>query len=363
MPFGNTQEDRRWFRGWYTMVIEPAVIECGFEPILAAAEEQPGAINDEIRAHLALDTMAVIDLGGFEADDPPNPNVMYELGIRHAFSLPLVIMAWEDQALPFDVSNQRAIMSQRDLLAVDVVRKKLVAFLIAAGEGKYYRPMEAVGRQATIDLASVSLGSDSILGALTQEVHALRETFTTFDARKLPPARRAKVHALKALIRKKNLRKPLYRAFENAGVSPSNWGKLLHIIPSDATKDEIPRWGIEDWIAYMSREAQELGILDPGVQVEVPELESESSVDQTTESKQGELLDSETLELIRKALPEQPWPKGTHRNIAADLGLSARHVSAAISHLISAGICFPQIDGVVYVPRAANAEEARESDT
>jgi hypothetical protein len=60
--------------------------------------------------------MVIVDLGGRHPEDPPNPNVMYELGIRHAFGLPLVIMAWEGQKLPFDVSNQRAITARRDFM-------------------------------------------------------------------------------------------------------------------------------------------------------------------------------------------------------------------------------------------------------
>ena len=120
MPFGRDASEQKWFRGWYEVVVKPAVIDAGYEPKLAAAEEQPGAINDEIRAHLALDPMVVVDLGGAEPEDEPNPNVMYELGIRHALGLPLVMMAWKGQRLPFDVSNQRIIMEERDL--VDLAR-------------------------------------------------------------------------------------------------------------------------------------------------------------------------------------------------------------------------------------------------
>ena len=93
MPFGRDREEKKWFRGWYEVVIEPAVRSSGLEPVLSASEEQPSAINDEIRAHLTFDPMVVVDLGCIRPDDPPNPNVMYELGIRHAFGLPLVIMA------------------------------------------------------------------------------------------------------------------------------------------------------------------------------------------------------------------------------------------------------------------------------
>ena len=54
-----------------------------------------------------------MDLGGVSPADEPNPNVMYEPGIRHALDLPHVIMAWKGQRLPFDIGHQRAIMEDR----------------------------------------------------------------------------------------------------------------------------------------------------------------------------------------------------------------------------------------------------------
>jgi hypothetical protein len=49
IPFGRDIDDQRWFKGWYQAVIEPAISSCGFEPILAAAEDQPSAVNDAMR--------------------------------------------------------------------------------------------------------------------------------------------------------------------------------------------------------------------------------------------------------------------------------------------------------------------------
>ncbi len=174
MPFGRDAEEQKWFRGWYEVGLAPAVHASGHEPVLSAGEEQPGAINDEIRAHLAYDPMVLVDLGGFEKSDDPNPNVMYELGIRHALGLPLVIMAWDGQRLPFDVSNQRVIMHDRAFLDIEVNKRKIIAFIQAAAEGKYYKPMDAVGRMATIAAASENLGKDDILSALVQEVQDLK---------------------------------------------------------------------------------------------------------------------------------------------------------------------------------------------
>jgi hypothetical protein len=62
MPSGHDSSEQKWFKGWYEVVIKPALVELGYEPVLAAAEEQPGAINDEIRTHLAIDPMVVVDV-------------------------------------------------------------------------------------------------------------------------------------------------------------------------------------------------------------------------------------------------------------------------------------------------------------
>jgi hypothetical protein len=78
MPSGREVSEQKWFKGWFEVVIKPAIKEARYEPVLAAAEEQPGAINDDIRTHLAVDPMVVVDLGGAEPEDDPNPNVMYE---------------------------------------------------------------------------------------------------------------------------------------------------------------------------------------------------------------------------------------------------------------------------------------------
>jgi hypothetical protein len=98
MPSGRDVSEQKWFKGWFEIVIKAAVKEAGYASVLAATEEQLGAINDEIRARLAVDPKVVVDLGGAELEHDPNPNVMYELGIRHALGLPLVMMAWKGQS-------------------------------------------------------------------------------------------------------------------------------------------------------------------------------------------------------------------------------------------------------------------------
>lgn len=250
MPYGKGQAEVRWFKGWYETVIRPTVIESGYEPILAATEERPNAINDEVRTHLALDPMVVVDLGGVSRDSPPNPNVMYELGIRHALSLPLVLMAWADQQLPFDISNQRVIMENRDLLELETNRRKLASFLEAGEKGHFYRPMEAVARTATLELASVSLGPGTIMGALVREVRELRGSLFRSRARQ-PREKRMRVKMLM-----KSHRSHLFKVFSEAGGDAGGWGKLIKSQPDPDVVEEMREWSLQEWEKYVKERAE-----------------------------------------------------------------------------------------------------------
>lgn len=340
MPFGRNPSEKRWFKGWYEVVIKPGVIEADYLPVLAAQEEQPGAINDEIRSHLAFDPMVVVDLGGADPADLPNPNVMYELGIRHALGLPVVIMAWEGQNLPFDVANQRVIMEERDFLAQEITRKKLVSFIKAAEEGRYYRPMEAVGRIATIEAASANLGEDAIMAALAQEVKQLRGTVAAALHPQNARPVRAPRHTLKSIFGSRTIRKELYSHFVASGGTDNTWGKLVRVEVTEAFIRQVGNWSLDDWKSYMEAKAKELG---------VPQKARVSS--EPTAPVTAQLTD-ELLEAILQELPKQPWPKGVHKTVCEKLGISRALFKSAVNTLIQRGVLKVQIHGVLFEPGA-----------
>jgi len=183
MPYGLTEVEINWFAGWYKEVIKPAVETAGYKAVLSAEEHKPTPINDDIRSHLVRDPMVVVDLGGMTRDDAPNPNVMYELGIRHAAGMAHVLMAWKGQRLPFDIHNQRVIMEDRTPYAFQTNREKLTEFMGAAGNGEYYRPMETLKNIAALEAVTKAPVGDELIQALTAGVLGMQRKLDDFFER------------------------------------------------------------------------------------------------------------------------------------------------------------------------------------
>jgi hypothetical protein len=51
---------------------------------------------------------------------------------------------------------------------------------------------------------------------------------------------------------------------------------------------------------------------------------------------------------VEAVLPPQPWPRGTHLDIARTLGVSSAKVTAAIFRLIATGRWFKQVGGELF---------------
>ena len=108
MPFGKKADLASGievdFDSIYEKAIEPAIIACGLEPIRGDRERTGGIIHAPMFGRLLLSDFVVADL------TLANPNVFYELGIRHtARPFTTVPIFAAIHALPFDVSLVRAI--------------------------------------------------------------------------------------------------------------------------------------------------------------------------------------------------------------------------------------------------------------
>lgn len=108
MPYENSRRDREStslnFDRLYDDLIAPAVRAAGLKPVRADQELQGGIFHKIMFERLATCKYAVADLS------LPNPNVFYELGIRHALRpWSTVLMFQEDLRLPLDVALDAAM--------------------------------------------------------------------------------------------------------------------------------------------------------------------------------------------------------------------------------------------------------------
>src|SRR5437899_4978844 len=135
MPYGRNQEEARWFKGWFDKVIKPAIELSGYVPVLPPAVDLPKALTPETLSHLTSDSLMVVDLGGMTPEADLDSIVMYELGIRHALGLPVVLMAWKGQQLPFDAGRLDIILEGRAFIDLADNRTRLRARIKAAAAG------------------------------------------------------------------------------------------------------------------------------------------------------------------------------------------------------------------------------------
>ncbi|MCJ7511054.1 MAG: hypothetical protein MUP14_09255 [Dehalococcoidia bacterium] len=101
-------------------VIAPAAKECGYTALRADKISEPGLITPQIIQHLVEDPLVIADLTDW------NPNVFYELAVRHAVRKPVVQIIQAGQRIPFDVAGTRTIeLDHRDLDSADRCRGEI----------------------------------------------------------------------------------------------------------------------------------------------------------------------------------------------------------------------------------------------
>lgn len=126
-PIGGDKSDiRRHADGVINSVLRPLLIDkFEFEEVVAAHEiSKSGSINNQVMNRVIDSDLVIANLTGL------NPNVMYELAVRHTTQKPIIhICDKETSSLPFDIAEQRTIFYTNDMLGVQELSKKLVGML------------------------------------------------------------------------------------------------------------------------------------------------------------------------------------------------------------------------------------------
>ncbi|UBR28716.1 hypothetical protein LCG60_19050 [Bacillus sp. SD-4] len=129
-PIGDDQSDiRRAADGVIDAVIVPALCEMGFDEEnikVAHRMPSPGSINKQVITSVLDCDIAIANLTNL------NPNVMYELAIRHAARKPVIQICQKGTRLPFDITEERTIFFTNDMAGVIELTKNFKEMVVEA---------------------------------------------------------------------------------------------------------------------------------------------------------------------------------------------------------------------------------------
>ena len=124
-PIGeNGSRTFRDAKGVIESSIRPVLIKYGFKDIKPAYEiKESGMIGNQIIERILYDDLVVANLTGV------NPNVMYELAIRHVISKPIIHICERNTMLPFDIKDFRTIFYDNDMLGAKELEMELEKYV------------------------------------------------------------------------------------------------------------------------------------------------------------------------------------------------------------------------------------------
>lgn len=157
-------------------IISGPVEELGYEVIRADKISEPGIITTQIIQHIVDAALVIADL------TERNPNVFYELAIRHAIRKPLVQLIKKGEPIPFDVAATRIIQfDTHNLDSVAAAKEEITSQInsLEAGKSEVHNPISA-----SLDLKMLKESSNAEERSLADVVEAisdLRLAFTSVD--------------------------------------------------------------------------------------------------------------------------------------------------------------------------------------
>ncbi|MHA3226086.1 hypothetical protein ACV7JQ_09110 [Globicatella sulfidifaciens] len=144
-PIGSTKSnEREKMNALKDEILNPILSEFNLKLSVANTIDEAGSITDQIFQKIVNSRLVIVDLTGL------NPNVMYELAVRHSFGLPCVMICDIDTKLPFDILADRTIFFSNTIQGSGELKKELRSKIESALNSKVDNPVIRAVNKATI---------------------------------------------------------------------------------------------------------------------------------------------------------------------------------------------------------------------
>lgn len=125
---------RRNVEGIISTAIDPALNACNYENSEVSHKQlTSGSITKEIFNSIYEADLVIANLSGGddygEKGEHPNPNVMYELALRHSARKPTIHICQIGQSLPFDIRDYRTIFYSNDMIGGKNLKNELIEMI------------------------------------------------------------------------------------------------------------------------------------------------------------------------------------------------------------------------------------------
>ncbi len=112
-------DTRKWADFVRKNVVEPVAVECGYEKPKRADDPEIGLLMLNIIERMFEADLVIADLTYY------NPNVFFELGVRHCSQKPVIHLIRTGEEVPFDIEENKAIFLDRDYEKVVLAKTEI----------------------------------------------------------------------------------------------------------------------------------------------------------------------------------------------------------------------------------------------
>ena len=141
---GENSEERKHSDLFLSSIVQPALEELGLTVVRADQIGEPGMITTQVLEYLKRARLAIADLSYL------NPNVFYEVALRHALRLPVVQLIRKSDRLPFDVNQTRTLVFDTSDIYTLVPKLQTYRAEIASQARKALEDPESVGNPISV---------------------------------------------------------------------------------------------------------------------------------------------------------------------------------------------------------------------